>query len=92
MYGEFNEFDYTLVEDKVNKNAEFCNIEVDYQMRLIMFDYKESLLTKLDEQYPITDNEEANIKNNFLKQQKIDELNDISDKVKNLFRNNISNC
>jgi len=30
MYGEFNEFDYTLVEDKVNKNAEFCNIEVDY--------------------------------------------------------------
>jgi len=57
-----------------------------------MFDYKESLQTKLDEQYPITDNEEANIKNNFLKQQKIDELNDISDKVKNLFRNNISNC
>jgi len=57
-----------------------------------MFDYKESLLTKLDEQFPNTDNEEANIKNNFLKQQKIDELNDISDKVKNLFRNNISNC
>lgn len=59
-------------------------------MRFIMGEYKESYTIILNNMYPISEDEEINNINNKLKQQRLNELDELAEKVKNLIRNDIN--